>query len=249
MPTNLLGGYTRYQSELYRRFIPPALARAAGSATGWLGVRNEQLTRGLSAIGADDDIGRFLGAYRVFGDREIAALIGSAQGHARERIGELYGTLGCASLPASIERVMSLDLRFGLADDLLLYTDKITMRHSLECRVPILDLELVEFIESLPYKYRVTIRNKKIIHRDYASGALTRAIIRRKKKGFLSPTQKWFREGGALREILLNPGSRFASVCDLAAVDMTIRQHEGGFNRERHIFLLLCLYYWCEEFL
>ncbi len=245
----LLGGYTRYQSELYRQFIPPALARAAGSVAGWLGVRNERLTRGLSAIGGTDDVERFLGAYRVFGNQEIAALIGPGHGHARERIGDLYDTLGCASLPSGIERIMSLDLRFGLADDLLLYTDKITMRHSLECRVPILDLELVKFIESLPYEYRVTLRRKKIIHRDYASGALTQAIIQRQKKGFLSPTRKWFREGGALRDILLNRGSRFASICDLTAVDMTIQQHERGFNRERHIFLLLCLYYWSEEFL
>jgi asparagine synthase (glutamine-hydrolysing) len=245
----LLGGYTRYQSELYRRFIPSALARAAGSVAGWLGVRNEQLKRGLDAIGGSDDIGRFLGAGRVFGAQEIAALVGPGQGHARERISDLYDTLGCAALPASIERIMSLDVRFGLADDLLLYTDKITMRHSLECRVPILDLELVRFIESLPYEYRVTIRKKKIIHREYAARVLTRHIIQRKKKGFLSPTQKWFREGGALRDILLNPGSRFASLCDLSAVDVTIRQHERGYNRERHIFLLLCLYYWCEEFL
>jgi asparagine synthase (glutamine-hydrolysing) len=245
----LLGGYTRYQSELYRRFIPPALARAAGSVAGWLGVRNEQLTRGLTAIGGVDDIERFLGACRVFGDRDIAALIGTGRDHARDRIASVYDAVGCASLPSSIERIMSLDLRFGLADDLLLYTDKITMRHSLECRVPILDHELVRFIESLPDEYRVTIRNKKIIHRDYASSALTQAIILRRKRGFLSPTGEWFRKGGPLRDILLNRGSRFASLCNLPAVDMTIQQHERGFNRERHIFLLLCLYYWCEEFL
>jgi asparagine synthase (glutamine-hydrolysing) len=245
----LLGGYTRYQSELYRRFIPPVLARGAGAVAGWLGIRDERLTRGLDAISATDDIGRFLGACRVFGQREITALIGPAQDHARERIAAVYDTLGCVALPASIERIMSLDVRFGLADDLLLYTDKITMRHSLECRVPILDLELVRFIESLPYEYRVTIRKKKIIHRDYAASVLTRAIIGRQKKGFLSPTRQWFREGGALRNILLNRASRFASLCDLSAVDMTIRQHERGYNRERHIFLLLCLYYWCEEFL
>ena len=245
----LLGGYTRYQSELYRRFVPRSFARLAGLLAGRLGVRSERLTRGLDSLGGADDVDRFLGAYRVFDDQEIAALIGPGQDHAREHIDSLYETLGCASLPTSIERIMSLDLRFGLADDLLLYTDKITMRHSLECRVPILDLELVHFIESLPYKYRVTLRKKKIIHRDYAGGALTPAIIQRKKKGFLSPTRQWFRDGDALGAVLLNRDSRFASVFDVTAVDSTIRQHGLGFNRERHIFLLLCLYYWCEEFI
>jgi asparagine synthase (glutamine-hydrolysing) len=245
----LLGGYTRYQSELYRRFVPPSLARAAGSVAGWLGTRSERLTRGLDAIGGADDVERFLGAGRVFGDGEVAALIGPGKDHARERIAALYESLGCASLPASIERIMALDLRFGLADDLLLYTDKITMQHALECRVPLLDHELVRFIEGLPYQYRVSLRKNKILHRDFAAGALPPAIIQRRKKGFLSPTRHWFRDARALRGVLLNRESRFATVFDLAVVDSTIQQHGAGFNRERHIFLLLCLYYWCEEFL
>ena len=49
---------------------------------------------------------------------------------------------------------MSIDLRMNLADDLLLYTDKITMHHSIECRVPLLDLDLIRFVESLPYHHR-----------------------------------------------------------------------------------------------
>lgn len=244
----LLGGYTRYQSELYRRFVPACAARIAGSLVNVLGIRNERLVRGLEAVGGDDDVARFLGACRVFSDQQIAALIGPGSGHASERIASLYDSLGCAALPASIERIMSLDLRFGLADDLLLYTDKITMRHSLECRVPILDHELVRFIESLPWHYRVSMRRKKIIHRDYARGTLTPAIIGRKKKGFLSPTQHWFRDRDALSSVLLDRNSRFSSVFDLSAVDAVIQQHQRGFNRERHIFLLLCLYFWCDEF-
>ncbi len=244
----LLGGYTRYQSELYRRFVPAFVARLAGTMVNTLGVKNERVIRGLEAMGGGDDVARFLGAYRVFDRHQISALIGPVPDQASQRIGALYESLGCASLPASIERIMSLDLRFGLADDLLLYTDKITMRHSMECRVPILDHDLVRFVESLPWQYRVTMSRKKIIHRDYARGALTPAIIERKKKGFLSPTQHWFQDSDALGAVLLNRNSRFSTVFDLASVAAVIRQHRLGFNRERHIFLLLCLYFWCEEF-
>jgi asparagine synthase (glutamine-hydrolysing) len=244
----LLGGYTRYQSELYRRLVPAFVARFAGTMANRLGVRNERVTRGLEAMAGGDDVARFLGACRVFDTQQISALIGPGPDHASQRIEALYESLGCASLPASIERIMSLDLRFGLADDLLLYTDKITMRHSMECRVPILDHDLVRFVESLPWQYRVTMRRKKIIHRDYARRTLTPAIIERKKKGFLSPTQHWFQDSDALGAVLLNRNSRFSSVFDLASVAAVIRQHRLGFNRERHIFLLLCLYFWCEEF-
>ena len=53
------------------------------------------------------------------------------------------------------DSLMYFDARMNLADDLLLYTDKISMFHSLEVRVPYLDTELVQYIESLPKKFKV----------------------------------------------------------------------------------------------
>jgi len=144
--------------------------------------------------------------------------------------------------------MMALDLRLGLADDLLLYTDKITMRQSLECRVPILDLELIRFIESLPADYRLQLGKTKRIHKCYAQQSLPHAIIHRQKKGFLSPTRHWFKDGARLRSILMDKNSRFASYMDLETVDAIINEHEQGHNRERHIFLILCLFFWFSAY-
>jgi asparagine synthase (glutamine-hydrolysing) len=144
--------------------------------------------------------------------------------------------------------MMALDMRFGLADDLLLYTDKITMRSSLECRVPILDHELVAYMESLSYEYRVRYGLTKIIHKEFARTALPPAIIERPKRGFWSPTAAWFRNTDHLSSMLLDPNSKFAAHFDLTSVARTIAEHKQGHNRERHLFLLLCLYYWLAEF-
>ncbi len=144
--------------------------------------------------------------------------------------------------------MMACDLRMNLADDLLLYTDKITMHHSLECRVPMLDTELIAFVESLPLSYRLRWRNGKRIHKDVASQVLTREIVKRKKKGFMSPTQTWFEKTQVLRSILLTPSSALARYLDTQSVAEVLDEHGRGYNRERQIFLLLCLHYWMEEF-
>jgi asparagine synthase (glutamine-hydrolysing) len=122
------------------------------------------------------------------------------------------------------------------------------MRHSLECRVPLLDLQLVRFIESLPTRYRVRLGEGKVIHKRVAERALPSSIVRRKKKGFMAPTQRWFRENNVVRELLLDQSSRFSSYLDRRAVAEVLDQHSRGFNRERHIFLLLGLHYWMQEF-
>ena len=244
-----LGGYGRYQGELYRDCLPSALFRVGHSLARIFGTKNEQLLRGLNCLGEKSDLDRFLKVYSVFSDEEILALTGQNEHDSRKKISYFYYLLQCQRKKHSVERMMSLDIRMNLADDLLLYTDKITMHHSLECRVPMLDMELVRFVESLPYQYRVKIRQSKIIHKRFANKVLPNSIINRKKKGFLSPTKTWFKNDGFLRDILLEPNSKFSSFFDLKKVDEILIEHKKGYGRERHIFLLLNLFYWMKEYL
>ena len=112
-----------------------------------------------------------------------------------------------------------------------------------------LDIDLIQFIESLPSNYRVRLMRKKIIHKHFAKKALPDRIINRRKKGFLSPTRKWFKKIDLLRDILLDPNSLFSSYFNLTEVDKVLTRHESGFNMERQIFLLLSIYYWMSEYL
>ena len=50
---------------------------------------------------------------------------------------------------------MYVDARTSLADNLLLYGDKMSMAVSLEARVPFLDLELMRLVESLPARLKI----------------------------------------------------------------------------------------------
>lgn len=243
-----LGGYRRYQGEIARGFIPPRLAHCLSKAASMLGLRDEAIMRALPALAEADDTERFLRVYEVFSSEEVEWLVGCREECARKRIAYFYDLLGCERQPDGVSRMMSVDMRMNLADDLLLYTDKITMRHSLECRVPMLDLEMVRFLESLPTRFRVACGRGKIIHKQLAEETLPPRIVRRRKKGFMSPTRKWFREKNAVRDLLLDTVSRFATHINLQAVRKIFEQHDAGWNRERHIFLLLGIYFWLEEF-
>jgi asparagine synthase (glutamine-hydrolysing) len=141
--------------------------------------------------------------------------------------------------------MMSLDLALNLPDDLLLYTDKLTMHFALECRVPFLDSTVVELLMSLPSRYKVDVFGGKRLHRKLAQLELSREIVNRKKKGFLVPTARWFRESRKHWDILLGGAGLFSTTFDPAGVEDILRSHERGINLEKQIMMLLT----CEALL
>jgi asparagine synthase (glutamine-hydrolysing) len=209
--------------------------------------RDEKIIRGIKTLGIKDDVTRFLANYELFTEAEISGLISTTDASSRQSINHFYELLNCKVKEHPVERMMALDTRLNLADDLLNYTDKITMNFSMECRVPMLDTELVKFIESLPAAEKLNFKGGKLVHKKFAEQLLPAKIINRPKKGFLSPTNSWFRnEAGAIKEILLSGGSNFSKVFDQKYVAEIIDQHKSGLNREKQIFLLLSIYFWFE---
>jgi asparagine synthase (glutamine-hydrolysing) len=243
-----LGGYTRYRSEIIRKKIPAALRKTVQPIAQLIGSKNEQLIRGAKAISIKDEMERFLSVYEIFSEDEIEKLLGVKDTLSKTAITHFNGLLNGNSRTHAAEKMMALDTRMNLSDDLLNYTDKITMNFSLECRVPMLDIELVRFMEALPLELKLNAKQGKIIHKEYARSLLPERIINRPKKGFQSPTNKWFREEMVtLKAILLTVDSEFSKIFNQNYISEILEQHEVGFNREKQIFLLLSIYYWFES--
>ena len=243
-----LGGYMRYKAELIGNRIPRIFGSFAPGFSRLAGGFSANLKRALKGVNIKDDVERFLSIYEVFTRHEIFRMIGHKEDDSIERIKYAYNTLLCHRQKEPVERMMSLDSRLNLADDLLTYTDKITMHFSMECRVPFLDLELVQFVESLPRNKKLNMRSGKLIHKHFARQLLPDHIINRKKKAFQSPTNKWFREqSDGLEEILLARNSFFAEIFNKDEVWKIILEHKRGNNREKEIFLLLSIYFWMQE--
>lgn len=241
-----LGGYGRYQGELLHDKYPHWSFDLLAKLIKLAGIKKESVIRGARSLGIKDDVLRFASIYSLFTPEEILKLTGRSDNGESAALIRYYYELVTAKWQKAVDKMMAVDLRMDLADDLLLYTDKITMNFSLECRVPMLDIELVKFLETLPTAYKVQRGKTKIVHKAYAERVLPHTFVARPKLGFQSPTDIWFREQSAFVEQELCQG-RIADVMDSRYMSAIIAQHKQGYNREKQIFLLLSLNEWLKH--
>lgn len=99
-----------------------------------------------------------------------------------------------------LSRAQLADLQGYLSDDILVKLDRTSMAHSLEARVPLLDHELVTFVQSLPSEYKLRNGRSKAILVDLLEPHLPHDVLHRRKRGFSVPLSRWFRN--ELRERL-----------------------------------------------
>ena len=96
-----------------------------------------------------------------------------------------------------LARLQDVDIGMYLVDDLLVKTDRASMAHSLEVRVPFLDPVVAELALALPTSQKVLALAKKRLLRRAAAGLVPRAIVHGPKRGFSIPAAAWLR--GELR--------------------------------------------------
>ncbi|HEX6155128.1 MAG TPA: asparagine synthase C-terminal domain-containing protein, partial [Burkholderiales bacterium] len=91
-----------------------------------------------------------------------------------------------------IDKLMYIDARLWLPDDLLTKVDRATMAHSLEARVPYLDHRFFEFCARLDPALKQRGRTGKYLLKKLALKLLPREIVERPKQGFFPPLAEWF---------------------------------------------------------
>ncbi|MCW2991688.1 MAG: asparagine synthetase [Solirubrobacterales bacterium] len=92
-----------------------------------------------------------------------------------------------------LARVQELDLNIYLPSDLLVKTDRASMAHSLEARVPFLDAHVAELALALPTRMKVRGRQKKLLLRRAVEPLLPREVVHGAKRGFSIPAAAWLR--------------------------------------------------------
>ena len=91
-------------------------------------------------------------------------------------------------------RLQWVDLESFVTDNLMLKADKLSMAHSLELRVPLLDHHVVEAGLALPDSEKVRGVRTKVAIRRLVEQRLGRSIARRPKQGFDPPVERWLRD-------------------------------------------------------
>lgn len=162
--------------------------------------------------------------------------------------GILNNLNGCTNL----QKMLYVDMKTWLPDDLLLKADKMTMAASIELRVPFLDHEVVEFAASLPDRMKLHGNRDKYLLREIMENVLPGDIIKRKKMGFPVPISKWF--SGAIyekaREILLDDNTLSRGYFNPTYVNKILTRHKNGTeDLGRRIFSLLVLELWHRNYI
>jgi asparagine synthase (glutamine-hydrolysing) len=231
----LFGGYDRYlphpRVAAFDRCAPKALRGAAAA----IGARLPHGTRGknfLRHVGRDEQ-GRYLDAIGLFSADEKDALFA---GHVRAR---RQGPGPEARLAAHFERfaalpwasrMMRFDAETYLPEDVLTKVDRMSMAHSIESRVPLLDNEVVAFASALPAALKIKDGRRKHILKEVAARLLPRDIVDRPKHGFGVPLGLWFR--GNLRELfadtLLSPRALQRGYFQAPFIRRIVDEHVAG---------------------
>jgi asparagine synthase (glutamine-hydrolysing) len=158
---------------------------------------------------------------------------------------------------------------------LLVVEDKLSMAHSLETRVPVLDNDLVDFAQRLPVRLKLRdlahvvklnenepglktlryferTRDGKILLRKVMERYVPKAVSDQVKQGFAGPDATWFRGESIdyVRKLIFDPNASMYRFLQQKTVQSLVEEHlDGRENRRLLLWSLLNFEHWCRIFL
>jgi len=250
----LFGGYNSYVIEgrdRWARFLPATIRRLLAQASSILpeDTRGKEFLNYLSKPNGE----RFFYANTLFRPEHHRELL---TGEVREHV--------AAAQPewARLDRLLRWkghwlsalqdhDFRYYLPLDILTKVDRMSMAHSLEARVPLLDHHFVEFAATIPANWMWHQGRTKHIFIKSLRGLLPDEVLDRPKRGFGVPLNRWFR--GPLRplvrELLLSDTCRKRGIFNEAYLNRLITRQEQGRLLDFHMWTLMSFELWCRTFL
>lgn len=248
-------GYDRHLGERYGwlyRGLPEFWRASVVSPLIERMPRGERMKRATRALGTRDPRQRMIAVWTLF-DADLKRDLyreGVAPPDDSQAAGRLWER-DVAHLDG-LSQMLYMDARLSLADNLLLYGDKMAMATSLEARVPFLDLDLMRFVESLPPGLKIRGRTGKYILKRAAEKWVPSEIINRKKVPFRPPIDRWLRTElkTHLADVLLAEGSACAKYFLPGTVRRMIDDHAGGRqDYKRALLSLLVFELWYDQFI
>ena len=153
---------------------------------------------------------------------------------------------------APLDKILYLDMKFYLQDNLLVKIDRASMANSLEVRVPYLDHKFVEFVTALPARFKLRGLTTKYIFKKSMKNILPAKIINRRKKGFGIPLAKWFKK--ELKDLLEDSLSKGKidkeGIFDYNYIRMIMDEHfKSKKNNRKKLWTLLIFQLWYDKYI
>ena len=151
-----------------------------------------------------------------------------------------------------LSRLLYVDLKTWLANDMLVKVDRMSMANGLEIRSPLLDQRIIEFAATVPSGLKYRGRTSKYLLKRYLETRVPRSVIYRPKQGFEIPLAAWLR--GELRaladDLLFSPRSLARGYVRADHLRQLWDRHQKGIrNHAPEIWSLMMLELWSRTFM
>ena len=197
----LFGGYDTYIADIYRKFFPQINLKSNLLKE----LPNKLFKTNLGKVGIEYKINKFVNGLH-FKDHHSHILWREIFSHEEKK--KLFNKFDkdlinhnfLDYIDRQIQKVknlhyldqyMYIDFKTWLPNDILYKVDRSTMFNSQESRLPFLDSKLVEYVCSLPIKYKISIFERKKILRQIIKSSLPKSLLKKKKSGFNTPIGLW----------------------------------------------------------
>lgn len=241
------GGYKIYQTPFANAHVagvPKPLLRGAGKLAETLHLRGANYLNRASHTVKDWYYTNANGV--AFSPEERAALLKDSVtvGSPQELTRATYEQAAAQTLDETTS-MQYLDLHFWLVGDILLKTDKMSMAHSLESRVPFLDRGVFDLARTIPTPLKVNEHQTKIALRQAAERAIPTAWAQKEKLGFPVPVVHWLREEKyyqAVKECFCSEeAQQFFNTDELMKL---LDEHRAGKDNSRKIWICFMFLLW-----
>ncbi len=241
----LFGGYNIYREPLSLR---PISGLPAGLRKGLLALSRvvPEGVRGKSLLerGATPIRERYYGNARMFTEAEKRFLLR----HYDPRVSYLDIARRFYDEAAGYDDVTKMqyvDLFTWLRGDILVKADRMSMAHSLELRVPFLDVGVFEVASTIPLDQRITRQTTKLALRRALADLVPPHVVERRKLGFPVPIRLWLKDVMYDWAMSIVDDSGTDELIDKAYVRHLLQEHRrGDADRSRKIWTVLVFMLW-----
>ena len=251
----LFAGYTGYQNNAYLHNRLLAYSSEAGYRLCYLlgkytGARSSLLKRALTGLRRRSGSEGLRYSEQVAQSSLLAAgmvlspdaLLRSLRAWEHNLVAHYYDDLADAD---RLQKKLYAEFRTRLVDEMLMKVDRMTMAHSLEARVPLLDHEVVEWAFQQPSEMKLRMTEQgpvsKYILKKVMEKRLPAEIVYRRKQGFDIPVGDWL-DGGLvdlIREKVMGGNLRRLGLVDGSGLERLIRWHTDGHHHCASVLMLL----------
>ena len=245
------GGYKIYQTpfaNVHVAGLPKPLLQAGAHLASALHLRGANYLNRASHTVEDWYYTNANGV--AFSPEERAALLKEpvSAGGPQDLVAPTYADAAAQNLDETT-RMQYLDLHFWLVGDILLKTDKMSMAHSLESRVPFLDRGVFDLARTIPTPLKTNEHQTKIALREAAERAIPPQWAQKEKLGFPVPVVNWLREDRyyqQVKEWFTGPeAQQFFNVDQLLKL---LDEHRAGADNSRKIWICFMFLMWYRIF-